>query len=126
MKEHLAYRIINNDKIYNKKSNKKIEKRLDELLKTFKKLNTPIVSDFKIFVVLNLKWEFDYINRHLLNPNLLADSIDHYKRIINIYADLSKDNWIYNINKSVIKKDIWINTRKVLILCGQKLLGKNF
>ena len=26
MKEHLAYRIINNDKIYKKKSNKKLKK----------------------------------------------------------------------------------------------------
>ena len=113
MKEYLAYRIINNSNIYKKKINPNIEKKLDGLFKKFKKLKAPLISDFKIFVVLNLKWEFDYINRHLLDPNLLINSIDYYERILDIYHDLSKDNWIYNIKKKTNKKDIWFNTRKI-------------
>lgn len=112
MKEHLAYRILKNDKIYNKKSTNSISKNLDELLDLFKKINSPLIKDLKIFVVLNLKWEFDYINRYLLDPSILNNSVNYYKRIIEIYTNLSKDNWIYNRKKINSGEDIWINTRK--------------
>ena len=50
------------------------------ILGLFTVLSFNELSDFKIFVVLNLKWEFDYINRNLLDPNLLSNSIEHYKK----------------------------------------------
>tara|TARA_B100000787_G_C16178699_1_gene290500 strand:- start:559 stop:1653 length:1095 start_codon:yes stop_codon:yes gene_type:complete len=110
--EHLAYRILNKEKIFKLKKQKTLSKNLDELLKLFSKLNSPLIKDLKIQTVLNLKWVFDYLNRYLLNPDKLNESIDYHKNLIRIYHDLANDNWLHNQKKINLKKDIWTNTRK--------------
>ena len=110
--EHSAYRILKKEKIFKSKKQKNLSKNLDELLELFSKLNSPLIKDLKIHTVLNLKWVFDYLNRYLVNPNKLNESIDYHKNLIRIYHDLAKDNWIYNQKKINSNKDIWKNTRK--------------
>jgi len=108
--EYFAYRILKNDKIYKKNISEK--NKFEKLLKLLKPLNSEFFNDLKIWLVLLVKWEFDYLNRFLLNPNLLNVSLDNYIRLSKILINLSRNNWISNININRRKIDEWARTNK--------------
>ena len=109
--EYFAYRILANEKIINKNPHKnEYNKLFDKLLFLLKPLQSPFFDDLKIWVVLSIKWEFDYLSRYLSNPLRLNKSIRKYIEIVEIYINLAKNNWIENI--FVKKKNVneWSRT----------------
>ena len=62
--EFFAYRILKGDKIYKKSVEKKYD--FDYLLKILKPFNSEFFKDYKIWLVLIIKWEFDYLCRKLV------------------------------------------------------------
>ena len=96
--EYFAYRILDNEKIIKKILTKdNYNKLFDKLLFLLKPLQSPFFDDLKIWIVLQIKWEFDYLSRYLSNPLHLNKSIRKYIEIVEIYINLAKNNWIENI-----------------------------
>ena len=107
LNEILAYKKIK--KLPKKKIN------FNSLEKLCKKCNDPIFSDLKVYMVLTLKWHFDYLAKTRSNPNKLNLSINFWHNIFSIFELLKKSGWITKeskVNKNLNKSDIWANTRK--------------
>ena len=88
--EYFAYRILKGDKIYKKSNEKKYD--FDYLLKILKPFNSEFFKDYKIWLVLIIKWEFDYLCRKLLNPEILNHSIKKYTSLTQVIINLASNN----------------------------------
>ena len=108
--EFFAYRILKGDKIYKKSVEKKYD--FDYLLKILKPFNSEFFKDYKIWLVLIIKWEFDYLCRKLLNPKILDASIKKYTSLTRVIINLASNNWLYETK--ILKKKVneWTRTNK--------------
>ena len=114
-RELFAYQILKGEKIYqNKNSN------LNDLLLLLKKKNSLFFVEYKIWIVLMLKWEFDYLNQYLQNPSKLKSTVKKFFTITSIFINLSKSNWLNNIEKKNHYLINGIGLKKHLTLCGIK------
>ena len=72
------------------------------MLKILKPFNSEFFKDYKIWLVLIIKWEFDYLCRKLLNPKILDASIKKYTSLTRVIINLASNNWLYETK--ILKK----------------------
>lgn len=106
LNEILAYKEIK--KIKNLK--KKIS--FNDLFKIIKKCNGGIFEDLKIYMILTIKWHFDYLAKTRSFPNELNLSLKYWHNIFTIFLVLEKQGWIKSSNKKKLPVDVWKNTKK--------------
>jgi ubiquinone/menaquinone biosynthesis C-methylase UbiE len=107
LNEILAYKQIK------KFSQKKIS--FNSLEKLCTKCRDPIFSDLKVYMILSLKWNFDYLAKTRSNPDKLNLSLNFWYNTFSIFQSLKKSGWIqkkFKVNKNGAKLDIWENTRR--------------
>jgi ubiquinone/menaquinone biosynthesis C-methylase UbiE len=106
LNEILAYKQIKNF------SKEKIS--LNSLEKLCTKCNDPIFSDLKVYMILSLKWHFDYLAKTRSNPVKLNLSINFWQNTFSIFQSLKKCGWILkNLKPEKIKaNDKWEKTRR--------------
>lgn len=107
LNEILAYKQIK------KLPKKKID--FNSLEKLCKKCDDPIFSDLKVYMVLTLKWHFDYLAKTRGNPTSLNLYINFWYNTFSIFQSLKKSGWLQKklkVNKNQNKSDIWVNTRR--------------
>ena len=120
-RELFAYQILKGEKIYqNKNSN------LNDLLLLLKKKNSLFFVEYKIWIVLMLKWEFDYLNQYLQNPSKLKSTVKKFFTITSIFINLSKSNWLNNIEKKKSLLDKWYRTKKAFDFMWNKTTKGRF
>lgn len=107
--EYFAYRILKNEKIFKNNLNLK-KNNFDQLLKILKPFKSNFFDEYKIFLVLLIRWKFDYINRYLLDPNILNKTINEFIDLSKILINLSENNWVTNVNFKKKKIDVWKRT----------------
>lgn len=107
--EFFAYRILKGEKIYKKKTNQNVDK-FKHLLNLLKPFNSKFFDDYKIFLVLLIRWKFDYINRYLLDPKILNSSLDEFINFTKIIIDLAKNNWVEDVKLFDKKINVWKRT----------------
>lgn len=104
LKEILAYKQIS--------SKKKARKaNFISLQKIVKKCSDPIFDDLKVYLVLTLKWHFDYLAKTRKDPTQLNTTLEFWQNIFFIFSELKKNGWITLSKKIKNKKDIWKITR---------------
>jgi ubiquinone/menaquinone biosynthesis C-methylase UbiE len=105
LNEILAYKKIKNF------SKEKIS--LNSLEKLCAKCNDRIFSDLKVYMILSLKWHFDYLAKTRSNPAKLNLSINFWHNTFSLFQSLKKCGWIQkNLKPEKIKvNDIWEKTR---------------
>tara|TARA_B100001057_G_scaffold385785_1_gene392593 strand:- start:73 stop:1152 length:1080 start_codon:yes stop_codon:yes gene_type:complete len=106
LNEILAYKEIKNKNILKKKIS------FNSLINLSKKCNGKIYDDLKIYMILTIKWHFDYLAKTRRNPNELNSSIRFWFNILSIFKNLEKLGWINIPNKKKTKLEVWKNTRK--------------
>jgi len=84
----------------------------NSLLNLSKKCNGGIFDDLKIYMIISIKWHFDYLAKTRKNPDELNLSLKYWFNILNIFKCFEKDNWISSSKKKLKSKDIWANTRE--------------
>jgi len=84
----------------------------DSLIKLSKKCKGKLFQDLKIYMVLVIKWHFDYLAKSGQNPKFLKKTINFWYKTFLIFLKFQKYNWI--IEKRLKNKviDVWKNTRK--------------
>ena len=118
LNEILAYREIKNRNYLKKKFS------FNTLINLSNKCIAKIYDDLKIYMVLSIKWHFDYLAKTRRNPNELNLSIRFWFNILSIFKDFEKLGWINLPNKKKINADIWINTRKAFNFMWPKNTNK--
>ena len=103
-KEILAYKKIN--KIVKKKVN------FNLLQKLCTRCKEEIFQDLKIYMVLTIKWHFDYLAKTRTNPNKLNHSLNFWYNTFNIFLSLAKEGWIVKKIEKNKNINVWKNTRK--------------
>ena len=106
LNEILAYKEIKNKNIFKKKIS------FDSLINLSKKCNGKIYDDLKIYMILTIKWHFDYLAKTRRNPDELKTSIKFWFNILSIFKNFEQLGWINLQNKKKINLDVWKNTRK--------------
>ena len=103
-REFFAYQILTGDETY-KRLKRKIT--LNDLANQINKIDNEFFKDYKIWVVLIIKWHFDYLNNYLINPNKIDSTIKKLFEITLIFQNLQKSNWIINNKTRKFKIDKW-------------------
>lgn len=118
LNEILAYKKLN--------SKNKIKKKItfDDLIKLSKKCRSPIFQDLKIYMILTVKWHFDYLAKTRKNPTNLNLSLRFWFNILSIFKEFENLGWITKNNKKNLKLDIWSNTRKAFNFMWPKNTSK--
>ena len=95
------------------------------MLKILKPFNSEFFKDYKIWLVLIIKWEFDYLCRKLLNPKILDASIKKYTSLTRVIINLASNNWLYETK--ILKKKLMSGPELInlLISCGQETQKEN-
>ena len=106
-REFFAYQPLKGERIYKNGSS-----NLNDLLVLLKKKNNSFFIEFKIWIVLMLRWEFDYLTHYLQDPQKLKNTIKQIYILTGIFLNLSKSNWINNLKIKKLKLDNWQKTRK--------------
>ena len=106
LNEILAYNEIKNKNFLKNKVT------FDTLTSLSKKCKGTIFDDLKVYMILTIKWHFDYLAKTRNNPNQLNLSIKFWFNILSIFKDFEKLGWINLKNKKKVNIDIWKNTRK--------------
>ena len=86
--------------------------------------NPKIYDDLKIYMILTIKWHFDYLAKTRRNPDELNSSIRFWFNILSIFKDFEKLGWINLPNRKKIKADVWKNTRKAFNFMWPKNTNK--
>ena len=97
LNEILAYKEIKN------KNYIKLKVSFNSLLNLSNKCNGGIFDDLKIYMIISIKWHFDYLAKTRRNPNELNLSLKYWFNILNIFKRFEKENWI-NLHKKKNKK----------------------
>ena len=121
LNEILAYKQIK------KFSKKKIN--FNSLEKLCTKCRDPIFFDLKVYMILSLKWNFDYLAKTRGNPDKLNLSLKFWHNTFSIFQSLKKSGWIqekFKVNKNSAKLDIWENTRRAFDFMWPKNTKKFF
>jgi hypothetical protein len=84
-REFFAYQILTGDETY-KRLKRKIT--LNDLANQINKIDNEFFKDYKIWVVLIIKWHFDYLNNYLINPNKIDSTIKKLFEITLIFQNL--------------------------------------
>ncbi len=103
-REFFAYQILTGDETY-KRLKRKIT--LNDLANQINKIDNEFFKNYKIWVVLIIKWHFDYLNNYLINPNKIDSTIKKLFEITLIFQNLQKSNWIINNKTRKFKIDKW-------------------
>ena len=119
LNEILAYKEIKN------KNYIKLKVSFNSLLNLSNKCNGGIFDDLKIYMIISIKWHFDYLAKTRRNPNELNLSLKYWFNILNIFKRFEKENWLICTKKKK-KKGCSINTRKVFNFMWQKHRQKKF
>lgn len=86
---------------------------LNSLEKLVTKYNDLIYQDLKVYMVLALKWEFDYLAKTRQDPKELNNSINFWYKTFSIFQTLGKNNWITKGNPKKNKLlNVWERTVK--------------
>lgn len=91
-REFFAYQIIKDKKISRQFKNKNVS--LTALAKLIEGLDGNFYTDFKIWSALIIKWHFDFINSHLLNPSKLNSTVSKLYELALVFKNLERSNWI--------------------------------
>ena len=123
--------MINNNEVlaYKKIKKKKIDRKINfkKLYKITKKANDPLFIEMKIYMILSIKWHFDYLAKTGQNPLQLNSSLKYWYEIFFIFLELKKQNWIIKKNKKKDSSDIWEYTKKSFNFMWPKTtIKKNF
>jgi ubiquinone/menaquinone biosynthesis C-methylase UbiE len=108
--EILAYKKIN---FYHKNylSSKKAA-TFSTLSKISKKNNGLFFNDLKIYMVVTIKFYFDFLAKTGKNPNLLLGAIEFWQNMFSVFSVLAKHKWIIKSSFKSNKIDVWKKTRK--------------
>lgn len=104
--EILAYKEIKNSNYLKKKIT------FESLVNLSNRCNGPIFDDLKIYMILTIKWHFDYLAKTRIDPKELNLSLKFWFNILSIFKNFEKLGWINLPNKKKLNADIWKNTRK--------------
>ena len=118
LNEILAYKEIKNKDYLKKKIS------FNSLINLSKKCNGRIYDDLKIYMILTIKWHFDYLAKTRRNPDELNSSIRFWFNILSIFKDFEKLGWVNLSNKKKINTDVWTNTRKAFNFMWPKNTNK--
>lgn len=98
---------------YEEKKKKKSSFINFSLLQNFsKKCRGAIFDDLKIYMILTIKWHFDYLAKTRSNPEDLNKSLNFWYNIFFIFFQLSKNGWVKKNFKKSNNIDVWNSTRK--------------
>ena len=106
IKEILVYSEIKNKNHLSK------EVTFSSLVNLSNRCNGSIFDDLKIYMILTIKWHFDYLSKTRRDPKEINLSLKFWFNIFSIFKDFEKLGWIYLPNKKKLKVDIWKKTRK--------------
>lgn len=88
-----------------------LSESLGALMKIARELEGPLIKELKPYIVLVLKWKFDYLAKTGESPFLLKEDVDYWLDFFKSLKDLSGQNWFLK-KRSIEKKDPWHRTRK--------------
>jgi ubiquinone/menaquinone biosynthesis C-methylase UbiE len=110
LNEILAYKRIKSYKkdhaLYNSAAT------LKTLSKISKKSRGLFFDDLKIYMVLSVKYYFDFLAKTGKNPNLLLGPIKFWQDMFLVFSQLTKHNWIIKDPSKFKRLDVWKRTRK--------------
>jgi ubiquinone/menaquinone biosynthesis C-methylase UbiE len=118
LNEILAYKKLN----LKSRANKRVT--FDDLISLSKKCRSPIFEDLKIYMILTIKWHFDFLAKTRKNPSDLDLSLNFWFNTFNIFYEFEKLGWITKKNKNNLKLNVWQNTRKAFNFMWPKNTSK--
>jgi ubiquinone/menaquinone biosynthesis C-methylase UbiE len=120
LNEILAYKKINLDKSFIRNTHSDFI----PLLKLSRKCKGDLFQDLKVYMVLTIKWHFDYLAKTGLNPSFLNTSINFWYKTFLIFLKFQKYNWIQSNSLVSKNNDVWKNTRKAFNFMWPKNTNK--
>lgn len=117
--EILVYKEMRN------KSHLKKKISFNNLINLTNKCNGEVFDDLKIYMILTIKWHFDYLAKSRSNPDELNISLKFWYNIFSIFKDFKKFGWIKLPSKKYLKNDVWKKTRKAFNFMWPQNTDKN-
>lgn len=125
LNEILAYKNISKIKDY-KLNSIDTKEKFNKLIKISRKNNGELFDYLKIFMVLSVKWHFDYLTKAYDNPKKISYILDYWIKTFLVFSKLSDHNWIINHKKKELtKKDVWKVTKNSFNFMWPKNTKKN-
>jgi ubiquinone/menaquinone biosynthesis C-methylase UbiE len=106
LNEILAYKELKKGKNLNKKIT------FSKLTTISKKCREPLFDDIKVYMILTIKWHFDYLAKTRKNPKELNESLKFWYRVFYIFYEFKKLGWITGKSKKKLNRDVWKSTRR--------------
>jgi ubiquinone/menaquinone biosynthesis C-methylase UbiE len=87
-----------------------LEAKFDTLLALSKELESPLLREMKVSIVVALKWKFDYLARTFESPFELEGDLDYWIRTLSIIKELGEDKWFEMTKDKTQGLDVWKRT----------------